>query len=63
MRVVVDTNVLISAVLKQTSTPAVAVRLALRHGRLLALDPFRGIPILPPGPFLQWAAERGLHIG
>lgn len=140
MRVVVDTNVLISAVLKRTSTPAVAVRLAVRHGRLLrseatmrqlrdvmvrphlarliapaaaewilamladaedvaidetiiacrdptddkflevavndradvlvsgdgdllALDPFRGIPIPPPGPFLQWAAEGGWNIG
>ena len=35
MRVVVDTNVFVSAALKDKSTPAVAVRLVERHGVLL----------------------------
>jgi putative PIN family toxin of toxin-antitoxin system len=35
MRVVVDTNVFVSAGFKATSVPAVAVQLAVRHGQLL----------------------------
>jgi uncharacterized protein len=35
MRVVLDTNVLVSAVLKDQSLPAIAVRLVERQGRLL----------------------------
>jgi putative PIN family toxin of toxin-antitoxin system len=35
MRVVVDTNVLVSAALKDKSMPAIAVRLAARHSVLL----------------------------
>jgi predicted nucleic acid-binding protein len=35
MRVVIDTNVFVSAALKQTSMPALAVRVVEQHGRLL----------------------------
>jgi predicted nucleic acid-binding protein len=35
MRVVVDTNVLVSAALKDKSHPALALRLITRRGRLL----------------------------
>ncbi len=35
MRVVIDTNVFVSAALKDKSLPALAVHLALQHGRLL----------------------------
>jgi uncharacterized protein len=35
MRVVVDTNVFVSAGFKATSIPAIAVQLAVKHGQLL----------------------------
>jgi uncharacterized protein len=37
-RVVIDTNVLISAALLKDSTPATAVQLALQHGRIVFSD-------------------------
>ena len=35
MRIVVDTNILVSAALKQTSLPAIALHQAARHHTLL----------------------------
>lgn len=66
MRVMVDTNVLISAALKQSSVPATAVRLVAERHRLLksvaterelfdTIDRPRLAPLIPP-EFRSWLA-------
>jgi putative PIN family toxin of toxin-antitoxin system len=39
MRVVVDTNIFVSAALKENSLPAIALQLTLKHGTLLKSAP------------------------
>ena len=67
MRVVVDTNVLISAALKEQSLPSMAVHLATESGVLLkstiteqelfvTLDRPRLAPLIPPR-FRDWLSE------
>ena len=57
MRVVLYTNVLVSAALKQQSTPGMAVLLVSGDADLLALNPFRQIPIVRPAEFVQGLAR------
>jgi|SRR6516164_4709926 len=67
MRVVVDTNVLVSAALKEQSLPSMAVHLAAESGILLkstiteqelfvTLDRPRLAPLIPPR-FRDWLSE------
>ncbi len=55
MRIVVDTNVLISALLKANSTPAKIVALwrAGDDDHLLSLGVYQGVTILNPAQFLD----------
>ena len=53
-----DTNVLVSALLFQSSKPGLAVNgragaIITGDADLLALNPFRGIPIVTPAEFLR----------
>jgi predicted nucleic acid-binding protein len=62
MRIVLDTNILVSAALKQKSTPGVTALVVVDlivsgDADLLALNPFQGIPIITAAAFVQSAGR------
>jgi uncharacterized protein len=60
MRIVVDTNVLISAVLKKGSVPSLAVRLAAKHSLLKSIETEQELRRVIEKPYLQSHMDQSI---